>query len=46
MTTSGGQGGHGGIEQKGGGTHGPGQQCGNCREEGDIWKLIGSGKYN
>ena len=36
MTAGGGRLGGGGIEQKGKRTHGHGQQCGDCWEEGSI----------
>ena len=39
--------GGGGMEQKGKGTCRHGQQCGDCRGEGDISGLNGNGKqYN
>ena len=46
MTASGGQGraGGGGTEQKGKGTHGHGQQCGDCWWEVGIRGLKGNGK--
>ena len=34
----------GGIKQKGKRTHGHGQQCGDCREEGSLKRLNGNGK--
>ena len=47
MTAGGGRLGGGGIEQKGKGPHGHGQQCGDCCGEEGIRGINGDGeKYN
>ena len=44
MTAAGVEVGHAGIEQKGKGTHGHGQRCGDCWGEGGIRELNGNRK--